>query len=54
VLGLLVATAVLAGRLASGSATRALPFVSAQPCILILAAIPAVLGLLVVMYRWRA
>jgi hypothetical protein len=54
VLGLLVATAVLAGRLASGSATLALPFVSAQPCILILAAIPAVLGLLVVMYRRRA
>ncbi len=37
---LLVALAVLAGRLASGSATLALPFLSDQPCIVVLAAIP--------------
>ena len=37
--------AVLAGQTASGSATLALPFVSAKPCILMLAAIPAGVGL---------
>ncbi len=46
VLALLVTVAVLAGRVASGSATLALPFLSRQPCILILAVIPAALGLL--------
>jgi hypothetical protein len=44
VLLLLVAIAVLAGRVASGSATLALPFLSRQPCIVVLAALPAVLG----------
>jgi hypothetical protein len=47
VLALLVAVAVLAGRVASGSATLALPFLSRQPCILVLALIPAALGGLV-------
>jgi hypothetical protein len=46
VLALLVAVAVLAGRVASGSATLALPFLSRQPCILVLAVIPAALGVL--------
>ncbi len=46
VIFLLVAVAVLAGRLASGSATLALPFLSGQPCVVVLAAIPAVLGAL--------
>lgn len=46
VLALLVTVAVLAGRVASGSATLALPFLSRQPCILVLAVIPAVLGVL--------
>jgi BlaR1 peptidase M56 len=46
VLVLLVAVAVLAGRVASGSATLALPFLSRQPCILVLAVIPAALGVL--------
>jgi hypothetical protein len=46
VLALLVAVAVLAGRVASGSATLALPFLSHQPCIVVLAALPAVLGVL--------
>ena len=46
VLPLLVAIAVLVGRVASGSATLALPFLSHQPCIVVLAAIPATLGVL--------
>ena len=46
VLALLVTVAVLAGRVASGSATLALPFLSRQPCILVLALIPAALGVL--------
>jgi hypothetical protein len=41
VIGLLVTVAVLAGHLASGSATLALPFLSSQPCVLVLAVIPA-------------
>jgi hypothetical protein len=49
----LVAVAVLAGRVASGSATLALPLVSAQPCIVVLAAIPGVLGILAAAYRRR-
>jgi hypothetical protein len=53
VLGLLVAVAVLVGRLASGSATLALPFLSRQPCIVVLAAIPAVVGVIVASYRGR-
>jgi hypothetical protein len=51
----LVATlAVLAGQLAGGSATLALPFLSRQPCIVVLAAIPAALGLSATAYRRRA
>lgn len=44
VIALLVAVAVLAGRVAVGSATLAVPFLSSQPCVLVLAMIPAVLG----------
>ena len=44
-LALVVAIAVLAGREASGSATLAPPFLSAQPCVVVLAAIPAVVAL---------
>jgi beta-lactamase regulating signal transducer with metallopeptidase domain len=51
VIFLVVAVAVLAGRLASGSATLALPFLSAQPCIVVLAAIPAVLGIVAAICR---
>jgi hypothetical protein len=54
VLALLVAVGILAGRLASGSATLALPFLSRQPCVVVLAAIPAGLGILVAVYRRRA
>ena len=53
VLVLLVAVAVLAGQVASGSATLALPFLSHQPCILVLAATPALLGVLAANYRRR-
>jgi hypothetical protein len=53
VLLLLVAVAALAGRVASGSATLALPFLSHQPCVVVLAAIPAGLGVLGANYRRR-
>lgn len=46
VLALIVAIAFLAGQLAAGSATLAPPFLSSQPCIVVLAMIPASLGLL--------
>jgi hypothetical protein len=45
VIGLLVGVAALAGAVASGSATLAPPFLSRQPCIVVLALIPAVPGL---------
>lgn len=48
VLAILVTLAILAGREASGSATLAPPFLSAQPCIVMLALVPAVVGLVVV------
>ncbi len=51
---LLVTVAVLAGQLANGSATLAPPFLSRQPCIVVLAAIPTVLGILATVYRRRA
>jgi hypothetical protein len=44
VIGLLVGVAALAGAVASGSATLAPPFLSRQPCIVVLALIPAVPG----------
>ncbi|HSC02046.1 MAG TPA: M56 family metallopeptidase [Solirubrobacteraceae bacterium] len=46
VLGLLAAVGVLAGRVAAGSATLALPFLSRQPCIVMLAAIPTLVVLI--------
>jgi Zn-dependent protease with chaperone function len=49
--GLLVAVAVLAGRLASGTATLAPPFLSSQPCVLALAAIPVAAALVVLARR---
>jgi hypothetical protein len=45
VLGVLAAVGVLAGRIAVGSATLAPPFLSRQPCVVMLAAIPSLLGL---------
>ena len=44
-LGLLAALGALAGHVASGSASLAPPFLSRQPCVAVLAAIPALLGL---------
>lgn len=44
-LSLLVAAAVLAAHTAAGSATLAPPFLSSQPCVAILAMIPATAGL---------
>ena len=41
-IGLVGAIAVLAGQLAAGSATLAPPFLSHQPCIVVLALIPVV------------
>jgi hypothetical protein len=46
VLALLAAVAVLAGRIAAGTATLAPPFLSSQPCITVLAALPAALALI--------
>ena len=45
VLALLVAVAMLAAHAASGSTTLAPPFLSSQPCIAVMAMIPAALGL---------
>jgi hypothetical protein len=47
-LALVVVTAVLVGREAAGSATLAAPFLSAQPCVVVLAIIPAAVGLVAV------
>ena len=45
VLGLVGALAVLAGQVAAGSATLAPPFLSRQPCVIVLALIPGALAL---------
>ncbi len=42
-LGLIAAVAVLAGSVAAGSASLAVPFLSVQPCVVVLALIPAAL-----------
>jgi hypothetical protein len=41
---LVIATVLLAGRVAAGSATLAPPFLSAQPCVVVPALIPAAIG----------
>ena len=43
-LAVLVLTAALIGRVATGAATLAVPFLSGQPCVLVLALMPALLG----------
>jgi BlaR1 peptidase M56 len=53
VLVLLTGVVALFGRVASGSATLAPPFLSGQPCVLVLAAIPIALGTLAGRYRRR-
>jgi hypothetical protein len=50
---LLAGAGVLAGHVASGSATLAPPFLSRQPCVVALAAIPALVGLITVALRRR-
>jgi hypothetical protein len=50
VLAVLILLGVLVGRVANGASTLDLPFLSAQPCVLVLALIPAGLGWL----AWRA
>jgi hypothetical protein len=54
VLALMTAFAVLAGQVASGSATLAAPFLSSQPCVVVLAMIPAGLGLILLQVAHRA
>jgi Zn-dependent protease with chaperone function len=46
VLSLLIGVAVLAAQVAAGSATLAPPFLSSQPCIAVMAMIPAATGLM--------
>jgi hypothetical protein len=53
VLVLLTTVVALLARLASGSATLAPPFLSSQPCVVVLAAIPLALGTLAGRYRCR-
>ena len=48
VIALLVAVAAVAGHAASGSATLAPPFLSSQPCIVVLATLPALAAVLAV------
>jgi Zn-dependent protease with chaperone function len=49
-LSLLIAVAVLAAQAAAGSATLAPPFLSSQPCVAVLALIPAAAGLAATVY----
>jgi hypothetical protein len=56
VVAVFVAVAVLAAQVAAGSATLAPPFLSSQPCVVVLAIIPAALGLIafrVIRRAWR-
>jgi hypothetical protein len=52
-IALLTATAVLAGQVATGATSLAPPFLSRQPCVVVLAAIPSGLGLAAVRLRRR-
>lgn len=52
-LALLVAVAALAGQLAVGSTTLAPPLLSSRPCVVVLAAIPSVVGLVALRLRRR-
>jgi hypothetical protein len=51
VIALLLAIALLVGRVASGTATLALPFLSKQPCVVVLALTPATFWLLAAQLR---
>jgi bla regulator protein blaR1 len=52
-IALLVAVATLAGQVATGTATLALPFLSTKPCVVVLAAIPCGVGVSAVRLRRR-
>ena len=52
-LALLVAVGALAGQLAAGSTTLAPPLLSSRPCVVVLAAIPTLVGLVVLRLRRR-
>jgi hypothetical protein len=54
VIALITAVAALAGQVARGSATLAAPFLSSRPCIVVLAMIPAALGLMILLLARRA
>lgn len=53
VLALVVAISVLAGRVATGSATLSLPVLSRQPCVVVLAVVPVALAALAVILTRR-
>jgi hypothetical protein len=54
VIFLVLALAMLAGREAVGSATLAPPFLTAQPCVVVLALIPAAVSAVIIRLRRRA
>ena len=45
VVAVLVTVTVLVGQMAAGSATLAPPFLSSRPCVVVLALVPAAIGL---------
>lgn len=52
-IALLAAAGMLAGQLATGATSLAPPFLSSRPCVVVLAAIPSVLGLVALRLRRR-
>jgi bla regulator protein blaR1 len=52
-IALVAAAGMLAGQVATGATSLAPPFLSSQPCVVVLAAIPSVLGLLALRLRRR-
>jgi hypothetical protein len=54
VIALMAAVVLLAGRIAAGTATLAPPFLSQQPCVVVLAMVPAGLGVLALCLRRRS
>jgi hypothetical protein len=47
----MTAVGVLVGQVASGSASLSVPFLSKQPCVVVLALIPGALGLIALRLR---
>lgn len=52
-IALLAAAGILAGQVATGTTSLAPPFLSSEPCVVVLAAIPSVLGLVALRLRRR-